>query len=191
MTNFYHVSYILCLTYVLLIIRPWTSSRACGLVSAKLSRLVTYESIPANMSIFKRSQIDFSLDTEWENLLQLDKHRVNWRLCAWAFAHGAQWHDRLLFNLPRDDTIRMRTSKHNRSKLSKEDALSFLLTHIVIERNNPFEMNQLNLFKLTQLAVEATTMIDQEEDIIPHEIIENISLKFEPSWFSTNFVTDF
>jgi hypothetical protein len=34
-------------------------------------------------------------------------------------------------------------------------------------------------------------MIDQEEDIIPHEIIENISLKFEPSWFSTNFVTDF
>ena len=93
----------------------------------------------------------------------------------------AQWHDRLLFNLPRDDTIRMRTSKHNRSKLSKEDALSFLLTHIVIERNNPFEMNQLNLFKLTQLAVEATTMIDQEEDIIPHEIIENISLKFEPS----------
>ena len=62
----------------------------------------------------------------------------------------------------------MSTSKHNRSKLSKEDALSFLLTHIVIERNNPFEMNQLNLFKLTQLAAEATTMIDQEEDIIPH-----------------------
>ena len=108
-------------------------------------------------------------------------HRVNWRLSAWAFAQGAQWQDRLHFNLPRDNTIRMRTSKHNRSKLSKEDALSFLLTHIVIERNNPFEMNQLNLFKLTQLAVEATTMIDQEEDIIPHEIIENISLKFEPS----------
>lgn len=68
-----------------------------------------------------------------------------------------------------------------RSKLSKEDALSFLLTHIVVARNNSFEMNQLNLFKLTQLAIEATAMLDQEEDIIPHEVIEDIALKFEPS----------
>jgi len=75
----------------------------------------------------------------------------------------------------------MRTSKQNRSKLSKEDALSFLLTHIVIERNSSFEMNQLNLFRLTQLATEAVALIDQEDDIIPHEVIENIALNFEPS----------
>jgi len=42
-------------------------------------------------------------------------------------------------------------------------------------------MNQLNLFKLTQLAIEATAMIDQGEDLIPHEVIEEVALKFEPS----------
>ena len=84
-------------------------------------------------------------------------------------------------NLLRDDTIIMRSSKFSRSKFSKEDALSFLLTHIVIEQNNSFEMNQLNFFKLTQLAIEATAMIDQGEDLIPHEVIEEVALKFEPS----------
>ena len=75
----------------------------------------------------------------------------------------------------------MRTSKQNRSKLSKEDALSFLLTHIVVERNSSFEMNQQNLFKLTQLAIEAVALIDQEDDIIPHEVIENLADNFDPS----------
>jgi hypothetical protein len=73
----------------------------------------------------------------------------------------------------------MRTSKQNKSKLSKEDVLSFLLTHIVIERNSPFEMNQMNLFRLTQMASEAVALIEQEEDTIPHEVIERIALGFE------------
>ena len=73
----------------------------------------------------------------------------------------------------------MRTSKQNKSKLSKEDALSFLLTHIVIERNSPFEMNQMNLFRLTQMASEAVALIEQEEDTIPHEVIESIALGFK------------
>lgn len=76
-------------------------------------------------------------------------------------------------------TTQMRTSKQHKSKLSKEDALSFLLTHIVIERNSPFEMNQINLFRLTQMATEAVALIEQEDDIIPHEVIEKIALGFE------------
>mgnify|MGYP006156772867 CR=1 FL=1 len=73
----------------------------------------------------------------------------------------------------------MRTSKQHKSKLSKEDALSFLLTHIVIERNSSFEMNQINLFRLTQMATEAVALIEQEDDVIPHEVIEKIALGFE------------
>ena len=75
----------------------------------------------------------------------------------------------------------MRTSRQNKSKLSKEDALSFLLTHIVVEQNCTFEMNPANLFKLTHMAAEAVNLIDQKEDIIPHEVIEDIALNFEPS----------
>ncbi len=75
----------------------------------------------------------------------------------------------------------MRTSKQHRPKLSKEDALTFLLTYIVVEQNRPFEMNQRNLFELTQLATEAAALIEQEDEIIPHEVIEQIALKFDPS----------
>jgi len=75
----------------------------------------------------------------------------------------------------------MRATKRTRTHLSKEDALSFLLTHIVVERNCTFEMNPTNLFRITQLAAEAVACIEQEEDVIPHEVIENIALNFAPS----------
>jgi len=75
----------------------------------------------------------------------------------------------------------MSTPKRIRPKLSKEEAFSFLLTHIVVERNYIFEMNPPNLFKLTHMAAEAVAVIEQAEDRIPHEVIENIALGFDPS----------
>jgi len=64
------------------------------------------------------------------------------------------------------------------SRLSKEEALAFLLTHIVIERESSFEMNQLNLFTLMNLAAEAKQRIDSEEGCIPHEVIEESAVPF-------------
>jgi hypothetical protein len=37
----------------------------------------------------------------------------------------------------------------------------------------------MNLFRLTQMASEAVALIEQEEDTIPHEVIERIALGFE------------
>lgn len=64
------------------------------------------------------------------------------------------------------------------ARLSREEALSFLLTHIVVEREHPFEMNQKNLFKLINLAAEAESRVNREEGIIPHEIIEAVAAEF-------------
>ena len=75
----------------------------------------------------------------------------------------------------------MRASKQYKPKLSKGEALSFLLAHIVVERNCSFELNPKNLFKLNHMAAEAVALIEQKEDIIPHEVIENIALGFDPS----------
>ena len=64
------------------------------------------------------------------------------------------------------------------SRLSRSEILSFLLNHIVIEKSCNFEMNQINLFKLTNLASEAEDRLNQEEDLIPHELIEEMARPF-------------
>lgn len=63
-------------------------------------------------------------------------------------------------------------------RLSREEALSFLLTHIVVEKSHTFEMNPATLFSLTSLATEAESLINEEEGVIPHEVIETIAARF-------------
>lgn len=63
-------------------------------------------------------------------------------------------------------------------RLSREEALSFLLTHIVVERSQTFEMNPATLFSLTSLAAEAEDLVNREEGVIPHEVIETIASRF-------------
>jgi hypothetical protein len=65
-----------------------------------------------------------------------------------------------------------------KSRLSKEEALSFLLTHIVVERQHTFEMNQVNLFNIMSLASQAEEQLNQEDGVIPHEVIEVIATSF-------------
>ena len=63
-------------------------------------------------------------------------------------------------------------------RLSKEEALSFLLTHLVVEKGQVFEMNPSTLFAMMTLAGEAENRLSREEGLIPHEVIEAIAETF-------------
>jgi len=65
-----------------------------------------------------------------------------------------------------------------RSRLSREEALSFLLTHLVVERQYAFEINQESLFRIMNLAAEAESRLAEEEGLIPHEVIEQLAIRF-------------
>lgn len=65
-----------------------------------------------------------------------------------------------------------------RGKLSKEEALSFLLTYIVVERSIDLDLNQVALFQLTSLAQEAADTVNSQDGTIPHEVIESLAAPF-------------
>lgn len=64
------------------------------------------------------------------------------------------------------------------SRTSKEQALSFLLTHITVDQKRVFEFNPQTLFTLMNLASMAEERINTEEGVIPHEIIEELAQEF-------------
>lgn len=63
-------------------------------------------------------------------------------------------------------------------RISKEEALSFLLSYLIVEQQLVFELNPLSLFTLTNLAAEAEHKLSTEEGLIPHEIIETLAQQF-------------
>ncbi len=65
-----------------------------------------------------------------------------------------------------------------RGKITREEALSFLLTHIVVERNVAFEMNQQSLFNLMAMASHAEHRLREEQGLVRHEVIEAIAHEF-------------
>ncbi len=65
-----------------------------------------------------------------------------------------------------------------RSKISKEETLSFLLTCLVVEHSIELRVDELTLFNLTRLADEAATQINTTEGSIPHEVIETFARDF-------------
>ena len=62
--------------------------------------------------------------------------------------------------------------------MTKQEALSFLLTHIVVEKNHHFELNPASLFELMTLADEAEQVINSSEGVIPHEVLESLAADF-------------
>ena len=66
----------------------------------------------------------------------------------------------------------------NKERLTKEEALSFLLTQIVVEQNTKIDLDPLSLFNLFDLAQQAVDEISESEGIIPHEIIEKMAREF-------------
>lgn len=61
------------------------------------------------------------------------------------------------------------------SRITKEEALSFLLTHIVVDQGRTLELDPMTLFDLMRIAGEAVTVIAREEGVIPHEVIESVA----------------
>lgn len=65
-----------------------------------------------------------------------------------------------------------------KDRITKEEALSFLLTHIVVERNIELKLDQLGLFNLTTLAQQAVDKMGETEGMIPHEVLEQLAADF-------------
>lgn len=63
-------------------------------------------------------------------------------------------------------------------RVSKEEALCFLLTYLVVERNTPLELTQMTLFELSNLAQEAVDQISASDGAIPHEVIEALAASY-------------
>ena len=63
-------------------------------------------------------------------------------------------------------------------RLTKEEALSFLLTYLIVERQQTFTLNQMTLFNLSNVASEVVTRLASEEGLIPHEAIEALADQF-------------
>ncbi len=66
----------------------------------------------------------------------------------------------------------------SKTNFSKEDALSFLLTFIVVERSQEIKMDQFTLFTLINLAQQAADEINSSDGIIAHEVLESYGEKF-------------
>ena len=65
-----------------------------------------------------------------------------------------------------------------KERINKAEALSFLLTHIVVDRGHSLKLDQLSLFKLTSIAQRAADEINQSDAIIPHEVIETLAEEY-------------
>jgi Tol biopolymer transport system component len=65
-----------------------------------------------------------------------------------------------------------------RTRISRDEALSFILTYIIVEKSTAFQLDQLSLFSLTNLASQAAQKLSDEAGLIPHEVIEEIVAPF-------------
>ena len=65
-----------------------------------------------------------------------------------------------------------------RDRITKEEALSFLLTFIVVEKQHSLVLDQLALFNLTNLALRAVEETNANEGVIPHELIESLATEY-------------
>ena len=65
-----------------------------------------------------------------------------------------------------------------RTRIPRDEALSFILTYIIVDKSTAFQLDQLSLFSLTNLASQAAQKLSDEEGLIPHEVIEEIVAPF-------------
>ena len=63
----------------------------------------------------------------------------------------------------------------NKERISKEEALNFLLVHIIVDRGHALNLDQIGLFKLTSIAQRAADSINKSPAAIPHEVIETLA----------------
>lgn len=65
-----------------------------------------------------------------------------------------------------------------KGRITKAEALSFLLTYLIVEEGQTLTLDQLHLFKMSNLAQRAAEEINASEGTIPHEIIEQIASEY-------------
>jgi hypothetical protein len=65
-----------------------------------------------------------------------------------------------------------------KDRITREEALSFLLTYIVVEQDQTLALDQFALFNLTNLALKAVDEMTDGEGIIPHEVIESLAKEY-------------
>ena len=66
------------------------------------------------------------------------------------------------FSLQQDNS----TSAMPRTKTSKDEVLSFMLTHLIVERQQTITLDAITLFKLTTIATQAAEKINTEEGMM-------------------------
>ena len=62
-----------------------------------------------------------------------------------------------------------------KERINKAEALNFLLSHIIVERRESLVLDQFGLFKLNSIAQRAVDAINLSNEVIPHEVIENLA----------------
>lgn len=65
-----------------------------------------------------------------------------------------------------------------KSRIRQQETLSFLITYLVVEQSREINLDKISLFKLTRLAQDAANRINEEDGLIPHEIIELVAAEF-------------
>ena len=65
-----------------------------------------------------------------------------------------------------------------KERINKTEALTFLLSHIVVDREHSLNLDQLTLFQLTAIAQQAAEAINRSDETIPHEVIESLAEEF-------------
>lgn len=63
-------------------------------------------------------------------------------------------------------------------RITKEEAVSFILTFIVVEQNHPLHLDQLALFELMNIAAQGAQQINSTEDVTPHEVLEELAQEY-------------
>jgi|TARA_Y100000310_G_scaffold344219_1_gene455787 hypothetical protein len=64
------------------------------------------------------------------------------------------------------------------TRITKEEALSFLLNHLVIEQGQSITLDQMSLFELMTIATLGAEKINKEEEAIPHEVLQELAGSF-------------
>jgi len=66
----------------------------------------------------------------------------------------------------------------SKKQFSKNDAMAFLLTYIVVDQGQSLHLTPATLFSIMNLSQQAATTIQKNEHMIPHELVESIAAEF-------------
>lgn len=63
-------------------------------------------------------------------------------------------------------------------RITKEEAVTFLLTYIVVEKRFALQLDALALFQIMNIAAQGTQAINSTDGVTPHEVLEALADEF-------------